>query len=159
MPYGWLPLHMNTSGIFRRSRCKENSPMDGSSGLLHELSFTLSKLILFVLSFIFYRNAFVGCWKLRHIILPVMVSCNTRFPVFWSWAIVLDAILDKFVEQRISFCAFMRTRFSSSDILSSPEETFIGWSLLATHMSMTGGLDICPNSEVGKGWVCRGEES
>ncbi|KAL1336061.1 hypothetical protein AAHE18_10G034000 [Arachis hypogaea] len=97
-----------------------------------------------VLSSIPCKKAFVGCWKHCHRILPVAFSCSTRFPVFRSLAVVLDEILDTFVDQRMSSCEFSRTRFPSLDILSTPEEeeeeeeSFIGWSLLATHTK--GGL-------------------
>jgi hypothetical protein len=65
---------MKISGIFTRSMLKEKFPMDGSKGVLHDVSFML--LVYFMVG----NNAFEGCLKLSHIVFLVVVSIKTRFP-------------------------------------------------------------------------------
>nr|KYP48854.1 hypothetical protein KK1_029414 [Cajanus cajan] len=62
---------------------------------------------------------------------------STSFPGSENWELVLDVVmLDAFDDQMTRFCPFNTTRLPSSEILTIPEESFSGWFLLATHITV-----------------------
>ncbi|MCI22470.1 hypothetical protein A2U01_0043646, partial [Trifolium medium] len=107
--------------------------MDGSNGVFHDMSFTFSPVILLLVTFMFGNIIFEGCWKLSHIVLPVVSARSTRFPVSRCLEVELVAIFDTFDVQISSFFPFSTTRLPSLDILTTPEESLRGCSLLSTN--------------------------
>ena len=114
----------------------EKLPMDGLEGLCHDVNCTLLPVLMFVLIFMLGKSVSQGSWKLSHMIDPVVFSRSTRFPEFKSWALELATEFITFDDQRISFFPSSTTRFPSSDIVRTPEESLSGVSLLATHTTV-----------------------
>lgn len=93
--------------------------MAGSERLFHEVTLTFSPVTWLVLIIIFGVKVLEGCLKLSHIVLPVMLSSKTRFPVFRSWAVELDSMFETFDDQTTCFLPFSTTRFLSSDMVTT----------------------------------------
>nr|KYP55045.1 hypothetical protein KK1_001249 [Cajanus cajan] len=74
----------------------------------------------------------------------LVVSVRTSLPESENWELVLDVMLDTFVDQITCFCPFSTTRLLSSEIVTTPEESFSGWSLLATHMTVDSDFHQIP---------------
>ena len=106
--------------------------MNGSEGFFHDENCTFSRVLTLVLNFILCKSVSEGCWKLSHTIVPVVLSRKIKFPESKSWALELATEFVTFDDQRISFYPSNITRFSSSDIVRTPEESLSGFSLLAT---------------------------
>ena len=138
--YGRVSFQMNTSSMFMRWRTLEEMlPTEGLEGLFHDVISTLVPVLTLVESFIPGNTVFEGCWKLSHKMFPLVVSVRTSLPESESWTLVLDGVVDTFVDQITCFWPFNTTRLPSSDMVTTPDESFSGWFLLATHMTVNLG--------------------
>lgn len=137
---------MNTSGIYGRLTLQEEKlPKEGSEGLFHDVSLCFSLLLVSLLvSFIPGSIVSEACCILCHKMFPFVVSKRTSLPKPENVDLVLLDVFETFDDQMSVLCPFNTTRFPSSDIVTTPEESFSGWFLLATHMTVDGDFHQIP---------------
>ena len=97
--------------------------MDGSEGLFQDVNWTFLPILTLVLSFIVLKNVSEGYWKLSHMLVLVVFSCQKRFPESKSWALELGTEFVTFADHITSFSPSSTSRTPSSDIVIEPHTT------------------------------------
>nr|KYP48856.1 hypothetical protein KK1_029416 [Cajanus cajan] len=69
---------------------------------------------------------------------------STSLPESENSELVLVDELDTFVDQMTCFCPLSTTRLPSSEMVTTPEESFNGWFLLATLMPVDSDFHQIP---------------